>query len=209
MKAKSERQGKTRRRLIKRLPTIVAIVVCVLLAPILVINLTIIIKSYANPDKVPDFFGIKLIVVQADSMAPELNEDDLVICKIVDPATLMVGDVISFRPDAAKNDIVTHRIANIVQKDGQPAFVTKGDGNKNDDVGAVCYSQVEGVKVFSATGAGGLMIFMQTPVGMLVFIGIPLLGFILYDILRGRLASKSRVKSGDHLADDKLNDIGS
>jgi type IV secretory pathway VirB10-like protein len=32
--------------------------------------------------------------------------------------------------------------------------------------------------------------FMQTPVGMLVFVGIPLCGFILYDIIRRRLADQ-------------------
>lgn len=55
---------------IHKISTIIGILLCVVLIPILVINLTIVIKSYVYPDRVPDFFGLKLFIVETDSMKP-------------------------------------------------------------------------------------------------------------------------------------------
>ena len=167
--------------------TVIGIIICIALAPILVMNVTIIIKSYINPDQVPDFFGIKPLVVLSGSMEPEIREGDLAISKTVDPASLKVGDIISFKEGSA---IVTHRIVQLTTKDGQPAFVTKGDANNVHDGNAITYSQVEGIYVFSIGKIGYLAMFMQTPVGMLVFVGVPVCGFIIYDVVRRRLADK-------------------
>ena len=77
------------------------------MAPILLMNITITVKSYLNPDKVPDFFGIKPFVVLTWSMEPLILGGDLVITKTVDPATLKVDDIISYKEG---DTVITHRI---------------------------------------------------------------------------------------------------
>ena len=175
----------------KKIPSILGILLCIVLAPVLVMNLTIVIKSFIEPNKVPDFFGIKPFIVETGSMEKTIFGGDLVITKTIDPAQLKEEDVISFKEGKS---VVTHRIKALTEKDGKPAFITKGDANNAEDQNPVGYEQVESLYLFKITGLGRLAMFMQQPVGMLVFIGIPICGFILYDIIRRRMTErKNRV----------------
>ena len=188
-------------KFVKKLPTIIGITVCVILAPILIMNLTIVIKSYTYPNKVPDFFGIMPFVVTTGSMNPAIRGGDLVISKKVkDKSKLKPGDVISFKEGKA---VVTHRILELAEKNGEPVFITGGDANKDldgnviQDNNPVTYSQVAGIYKFKVRGLGNLAMFLQTAPGMLVFVGIPLCGFIAYDIIRRRLAMKKQGVTAD------------
>ena len=185
-------KNQVKRSLIKKLTSIAGVVVCMVLAPILIMNLTIVIKSYINPDKVPDFFGIKPFVVVTGSMEPVIDGGDLVFTKTVDPAKLKANDIISFK---SGNSVITHRIAELTKKNGAPVFITQGDANNTKDEDLVAYPQIEGVYLFKISRLGNLAMFMQTPAGMLIFVGIPLCAFIIYDIIRRRLAAqKERLK---------------
>ena len=175
-----------------RLPSILGIIICVILIPMLAMNLTIIIKSYINPDKAPDFFGIMPVVVLSGSMEPEILTGDLAILKRVEPAELKVNDIIAYKDG---NSLVTHRIVELADKDGEPAFRTRGDANNASDRDPVAYSQVEGIYVFRIARLGHLAMFMQTPLGILVFVGVPLCCFILYDIIRRRQANQKEKAS--------------
>ncbi|MCL2695832.1 MAG: signal peptidase I [Clostridiales bacterium] len=190
-------EKKTKNSFGRRLPSIIGIIICVLLAPILAMNLTIVIKSYTNPDRVPDFFGVKPFVVVTGSMEPAIFGGDLVVTKTVDPAALNVKDIIAFKDGTA---VITHRIMELTEVGGEPAFITQGDANASPDEKPVLYSQVEGIFVFRVARLGHLAMFMQTPVGMIVFVGIPLCGFILYDIIRRRLSEKKE-KSEERFTD--------
>jgi len=167
--------------------SVVGIIVCVIMAPILIMNITIVIKSYINPEKVPDFFGIKPFVVATGSMEPEIYGGDLVITKTVNPGDLKVRDIISFKEGDA---VITHRIVEVTEKDGEPAFITKGDANNVEDENPVTYAQVEGIYRFKINGLGNLAMFMQTQAGMVVFIAVPLCAFIIYDTIRRRRAEQ-------------------
>ena len=170
-----------------RLSSVIAIIICIVLIPLLVMNLTIIIKSYINPDEVPDFFGIKPFVVLSGSMEPAILAGDLVIIKTANPVGLKLDDIISYKEG---DSIITHRIIDLQEQDGAPVFITKGDANNTGDLRPVTYSQVEGIYLFRIAKLGNLAMFMQTPMGLLTFVGIPLLGFILYDVLRRRQSDK-------------------
>jgi signal peptidase len=160
------------------------------MVPILLMNITITVKSYLNPDKVPDFFGIKPFVVLTWSMEPYILGGDLVVTKTVDPATLKVNDIISFKEG---DTVITHRIVELTEIDGQPAFITKGDMNESTDAKTVGYSQVESIYMFRVAGLGKVAMFMQTPLGILLLVGFPLTGLILYDIIRNRLQRKKEM----------------
>ncbi|NLC39473.1 MAG: signal peptidase I [Clostridiaceae bacterium] len=163
---------------IHKISTIIGILLCVVLIPILVINLTIVIKSYVYPDRVPDFFGLKLFIVETDSMQPTFCGGDLVVTRSVDPAQLVVGDIISYKVDSA---VVTHRIEEIIDDGNKLSFVTRGDANKANDGDPFAADQVESIYIFRIGKIGNLAMFIRTPVGMLIFVGIPVFGFIIYD----------------------------
>ena len=55
--------------------TIVGIVICVILVPILVINVIMIIKGLVNKDEVPTIGGYAPLIVLTDSMNPPTSED--------------------------------------------------------------------------------------------------------------------------------------
>jgi len=172
------------------------VLICVLLIPILAMNLTIIVKSYLNPNEIPDFFGIKPFIVVTGSMEGTIDGGDFIVTKVVEPEALEVGDIISYSIDTS---VITHRIIEKTEVDGQPAFITKGDANNTEDQDPVIFDQIESIYLFRIAGLGNVAMFMQTPVGMLVFIGIPLCCFILYDIIRRRLQAKKDSKKDDEM----------
>ena len=104
-------------------------------------NVTLVVKSYINPDKVPDFFGIKPFIVLTGSMEKEISGGDLVVTRTIDPTTLKVGDIISYK---IEDSVITHRIVELTENDSQPAFITKDDANNVADTDPVDHSQVEG-----------------------------------------------------------------
>ena len=100
----------------QKLLTIIGAVLCVILIPILIINLTLIVKSYVNTDEVPKIGGVCPLIVLTDSMLPEISSGDLIICKDIDAKDVKVGDVISFFDPAGNgSSVVTHRVIEIVE----------------------------------------------------------------------------------------------
>jgi signal peptidase len=163
--------------------TVVGIALCVVLIPILIINLTLIIKSFVYPDKVPGFMGYKPFIVLSGSMEPEFYAGDIVLVKEAPTGTLTTGDIIAFR---LNNSVVTHRIIEINDSEGKREYFTKGDNNNTEDNIAITDDMVEGKYLFRISGVGNFALFMQTPLGMVLFIAVPLILFILYDMLRRR-----------------------
>ncbi|MDD4285607.1 MAG: signal peptidase I, partial [Eubacteriales bacterium] len=150
--------------------TTLVVVVCVLLIPLLVVNLTIIIKSIADPQQVPGFLGYKPLIVLSGSMEPTILPGDIVIVKEVPAEDLQKGDIVSY---LRENSVITHRIMEISQTDGNRNFYTKGDNNNADDGVPVTDDMLEGKYLFRIPRLGHAAIFMQTPTGMLLFIAVP------------------------------------
>ena len=68
------------------------IAVCGLLVLVLVVNVTIILKSYIYPDRVPDFLGYKPFIVLSGSMEPAIQAGDLIITKVIEAEKVAEGD---------------------------------------------------------------------------------------------------------------------
>ena len=98
--------------------TIVGIVLCVILIPILIINLTLITKSMVNKDEVPSIGGNIPLIVLTDSMSPLIESGDLIICETADAKDIKKDDVISFFDPAGNgSSVVTHRVIEVVEKE--------------------------------------------------------------------------------------------
>jgi len=182
--------------------TVVGILLCVLLVPILVLNITLIVKSYTEPDKVPSIFGTLPMLVSDDSMEPDIMKGDLVLAQSVDPSEIKEGDVILFF-DTNKNNqgkVLTQRVAKIVvstggliswetERIGTPA---EGEQNKNTTFTVPAKNLVgrwEGTRI---PFVGSVALFMQTIPGVLLCVVLPVILLVLYDFLRERKEEKKK-----------------
>ena len=162
---------------------IIGIAVIAVLLPIMAVNITLIVKSYTKPNEVPAVFGVAPLIVMSGSMEPAIKVDDLIFVRKVDYKTLKARDVIAYQP-VGKTSVVTHRITEVYEEQGATMFKTKGDFNNAEDVDPVHYNQVVGKYFRRLPGVGKVAMFLQQPVGMVVFVAVPLALFLLYDLLR-------------------------
>jgi len=180
--------------------TVIGTILCVILIPILLFNITLIIKSYTNKDAVPDVGGWFPLIVLTDSMYPEIESGDLIICRTVDPAQVGVGDVISFfDPAGDGTSIVTHRVVEVVQEGGARMFRTRGDNNNTEDKLLVGPQDIVGTYKTRIGGAGNVALFMQTTTGLIVCVVLPILLLVGYDIVRRRIYEKNKQNDTDAL----------
>ena len=127
---------------------------------------------YTKPKEIPSFFGYKPFIVLSGSMESEINSGDIAAAKEVDVTKLKKGDIIAFR---SGKSVITHRIVDIIDDNGVLEFVTKGDNNNNNDKNVVTSNNVEGKYVFRLKGVGNFAMFLQTPLGMIIFLSIPVI----------------------------------
>ena len=181
---------KEKNGLLQKIVGAVGIALCVVFVPLLLINVTLIVKSYTSPDKVPDFLGYKPFIVLSGSMEPSIMTGDMVFVKETDPDSLKVGDVIAYKSGSA---VVTHRIVEVKSENGETRYVTQGDANNAADQSLVKPADVEGIYQRRVAGAGNLAMFMQTTTGMILFVVCPLVLFVLWDVIRRQLESREEV----------------
>lgn len=157
---------KNKKKWYKSVSNWIVIVACIILIPILLINLSIMFQAQTNKDAVPSVFGYKPFIVLSGSMESEIFRGDLVITKIIEPEDLKKDDVIAFRD--AENTVTTHRIIDIVENNGTKYFITKGDNNNSQDKNLVEYSDVEGLYITRIPGIGSMMNSLSQPTTILI-----------------------------------------
>ncbi len=162
------------------------IVASVILIPILVINIWIMIQAKTNKDEIPSVFGYKPFIVLSGSMEQEIYQGDLVLTKIVDPATLKVNDIIAFRDQ--EDTVTTHRIIDIITNEGETYFITKGDNNNSQDSNLVSFDDVEGIYLFRIPGIGTFMNSLSKPTTIIIV----LLGITLIFVISFVLSTKKQ-----------------
>ena len=191
-------ENKAQKTLTQKILMGTGIVLCVLFGFVLICNVVIIIKGFTQPDEPPSVFGVTPLVVLSGSMsgdAPDHIEiGDLIFVGKADVDSLEVGDVITFMQGSS---VVTHRIIEIeTDGSGKRLFYTKGDANNIADLDPISEDDVIGQYKGRIPKVGDLTMFMQSPLGMIVFIGVPLIGFIAYDMVRRqRMTEKSRANT--------------
>lgn len=173
--------------------TIIGIILCVILIPILIINLTLIVKSYTNKDAVPSIGGTFPLIVLTDSMYPAIESGDLIICHTIDAEDVKVDDVISFFDPAGNGtSIVTHRVIEIVEDGGEVSFRTRGDNNNTEDKSLVPADKLVGVYKSRIPNAGHVAMFMQSTTGLIVCVVLPIILLVGYDVIRRRVYEKNK-----------------
>lgn len=172
------------------------------------------IAASSNADDVPQIGGKCLLSVESDSMYPTFKKYDLIISKTLssdEKLQLEVGDVITFRADLNSDgttELNTHRIVSVSGEGDSITFTTKGDNNDQSDGASVSLSAV----VAKWTGTriplvGGMISFLQKPVGFLCVIVLPLALLFCYQIfvfVRTVLAVKNDGKRQITAADEEM-----
>ena len=192
MKKDNENQNNRQAEKGGRLGTIFGAILCVILIPILIVNVTMIVKGYTNSEKVPTFLGYAPMIVLTDSMYPNILSGDLIIIKTVEAESVRENDVISFfDPDGNGTSVVTHRVVR-VNTDGGLSFTTKGDGNNAEDASAVPAANLVGLYQTRIKGAGSVAMFLQTTPGLVVCVALPMVLLIAYELIRRRKYEKTK-----------------
>jgi signal peptidase len=181
--------------------TVIGTILCIILIPILLINVTLIAKSYINQEEVPNVGGMLPLIVLTDSMYPVIESGDLIICHTEEPEKIQTGDVIAFFDPAGNGTtIVTHRVLEVTDQGGQLAWRTKGDNNNTEDRLLVPADKL--VAVYEGTripGAGNVALFMQTTPGLIICVVCPILLLVGYDMIRRRMYEKANKQDTDQL----------
>lgn len=180
--------------------TVIGVVLCVILIPILTINLTLIVKSYTNTEEVPSVGGWLPLIVLTDSMYPEIESGDLIICHTEEAENIKDGDIIAFFDPAGNGTtIVTHRVTDVTIQDGTLAFQTKGDANNVEDAMLVPAEDLVGVYQRRIPNMGNVAMFMQTTQGLIVCVVCPIILLVGYDMIRRRMYEKAKKEDADAL----------
>lgn len=148
---------------------------------------TILVFTADRNNGVASLLGYIPMTVESDSMKPTFEKNDLIIVKETDDIkSLEKGDVITYWTiidgKKVKN---THRIAQVIETNGNVSFVTKGDNNSFEDTIEVYPGDVIGqwtdVKI---GGFGKVMSFLRTKTGFFVCILIPMALFFLFELYK-------------------------
>ena len=116
--------------------------------------------------------GWRVDAVLTGSMAPELKVGSLVFTRSVEPETIAVGDIITFRPAANGQTLITHRVIG-VGRSSSLYFETRGDANPAPDASTVPARNLVGKVSFHTPYWGYATEFLKTPLGFLFALVIP------------------------------------
>ncbi len=183
-----------------KIGTAIGTVLCVILVPVLLVNIVLLIRNFTSPDKVPSIGGYFPLIILTDSMFPEIESGDLIICRTAEPEDIAVGDVISFFDPAGNGStMVTHRVAEVTRENGSPVWKTKGDANNVADSALVPAENLVGVYCSRFAGVGNVAMFMQTTQGLILCVVCPIVVLVGYDVIRRRLYEKARKQDTEAL----------
>jgi len=122
-----------------------------------------------------------LAIVQGNSMYPTFHNGDMEIFAKAPPGMIANGTIIVFVQsetgvtglDSLIRPVVIHRIVGaVVQANGDVYYRTKGDNNQYVDPQLVEASHVLGVPIRSIPQGGILVLFFESPEGLVALIGM-------------------------------------
>lgn len=143
-------------------------------------------KIYATQGKklTPEF---SLFTIISGSMEPQIKVYDVIFeRKVKDFSTIKTGDVITFYSDNEINKgmVITHRVTEVYKEGNGYYFKTKGDNNDQEDSGRVFQDHIIGKVMMKFPQLGRIQLIISNNLGWILFILIPALSIIGYDIFK-------------------------
>lgn len=193
--------------------TVINVIINILIVVVLVTSVLIAALSLStrnSPNGLPNLFGYTFQYVQTNSMAAEppegfeggnFSDQDVIISRIYSTEEfpdIKVGDIITYQSDMSDDEgnviMVTHRIVEEKEIDGEKVFKTKGDnGTEIDQLEQDEYLLPSSiVSVFYNEKYHGVILkgfaeffrTLRSQKGFFIFIMIPMIIFFLYAIIR-------------------------
>ncbi len=112
-------------------------------------------------------------VVLSGSMVPFFEPGDVIFVEEVEPGSLQVGDVVTFRARPGSSTLITHRVIEVLDAGGTVRYRTQGDANEDPDPFVVTQAMVVGKYEFQVPWWGLLLKTLRTKVGYVLFILLP------------------------------------
>lgn len=160
---------------------------------VLIIFICIIIVIQKVSNNKESFLGYRIFRVQTGSMIPKYKVGDVILVREKDIDKIKVGDDVTYLGEASsvKGMLITHRVIDIEEIDGQKAFHTKGIANNLEDP-VVYGNQINGV-VQTKLYILSLICMLLNNKYIFYFCGIlPLTIYLGFRIFKGRHMDEER-----------------
>lgn len=180
-----------KKKITKLISIVFGILFALILIPLVVVNLVLIIKGTINTNEIPSIFNISPMIVQSDSMYPVINKGDLIFIEKTEISNAIESDIIAFYEDEV---VVTHRVNEIEIVLGEVVITTKGDNNSSVDVNNVTSDNFIGIYKYRVSMLGDFAMFLQKPYGLILFIALPTIAYILFEVLRKNSELHKQIK---------------
>ena len=144
-------------------------------------------------------FGYKPVFILTGSMEPEMRTHSIAITKNLDEAgiaALEKGDIITYHVwDESSNEVnaeprkvvITHRIYNIKDIDGEKQYITKGDNNRTSDAYYLTAENIDAEVVWTWNGFADIVakwqsgwsgkLLILSPIGIIILLYIAVKSF--------------------------------
>ena len=136
-------------------------------------------------DNRPPLFDTYIIV--SPSMVPNINVQDGIVIKREKISDIKTGDIITFITHDSRYDglIITHRVVGIEKmENGSYYYRTKGDANNAVDPYLVKKDDIYGKVIFRVPKVGYIRKYVSNPTGWFIFIVLPAVLVVIYDICK-------------------------
>ncbi len=165
--------------------------------PLIVILLlgcsSIFFQKFIEKNKYINFFGYKTFIVLTGSMEPSINAGDLVIVKGAEKNNIKPGDVITYSVGNTEQT-VTHRVTEIVEKNGKTYYKTKGDNNNSVDSELIQYENVLGTMSFKIGKLGLLVNALKTTGGIAAIALIIIIAWVYSSKKNDRILAREEIR---------------
>jgi len=121
--------------------------------------------------------GIRSFTVLSGSMEPTILTGSIVLTQ--PKSEYKKDDIIAFNQNG---QIISHRIIKAIKTAADIKYATKGDANNTPDNDFVSDSSVIGKEFFSIPFIGYISLFLKTLTGLIIFIILPTLLFIMLEV---------------------------
>lgn len=145
----------------------IAVLLVILVAPVV---------AYAAPQTIG---ATESYVVLSGSMEPAIQTGGVIYVYERPPENIEEGDIITFNIGGSETEVTTHRVVEVVERDGTRMFVTKGDANEDPDPVPVPPDAIVGVvpERFGVLAhvpfVGHLLLFAQSQQGIILLVFVP------------------------------------
>lgn len=178
-------------------------VVNVLAAVVIALALVVLLRTVFTPaGEVPSLGNYSFMRTLTGSMEPAIPVYSFIVTEAVDPESLQVGDIITFRSTESKLEgaLNTHRITSVYEEGGQLMFHTKGDANAVEDSEPVSSINVVGKVVFISAALGTVVSLFSNPLVFFPFVVVPLVLLLGFELVKLVKSTKEVARAEDEAA---------